>query len=166
MIRPSREALTAEAFAAYGQVVEVPDTGGRLINGGTAWRYDDVASLALDAQGGRALLSLFRVQPARFPLRCAQLERHPVSSQLFLPLGERPFLVVVALGQDAPDPATLRVFVSNGHQGVNYAPGTWHHPTLALEVETDFLVLGRQDTRPADNCDEVPFQDGAVFELT
>ncbi|MBM7111957.1 ureidoglycolate lyase [Archangium primigenium] len=166
MIQPIREALTAEDFAAYGQVVEVPDTGGRLINNGTAWRYDDVAELALDRDGGRPLLSLFRVQPARFPLRCTQLERHPTSSQLFLPLGERPFLVVVALGRDAPDPATLRVFVTNGHQGVNYAPGTWHHPTLALEVETDFLVLGRADTRPGDNCDELPFEGDMVFELT
>src|SRR6218665_478953 len=166
MIRPMREALTATAFAGYGEVVEIPETGGRIINRGTAWRYDDVAALALDRDGGRALLSLFRVQPAHFPLRCTGLERHPLSSQLFLPLGERPFLIVVALGRDAPDPATLRVFVTNGHQGVNYAPGTWHHPTIALEVENDFLVLGRKDTHPADNCDELPFQGDAVFELT
>jgi ureidoglycolate lyase len=166
MIRPKREALTAAAFSGYGEVLEVPDTGGRLINGGTAWRHDGMAALALERDGGRALLSFFRVQPARLPLRCTQLERHPVSTQLFLPLGARPFLVVVARGEHAPDPATLRFFVTNGRQGVNYAPGTWHHPTLALDEVTDFLVLGREDTRPGDNCDELPFAGGAVFELT
>ncbi|MFY0583401.1 ureidoglycolate lyase [Cystobacter fuscus] len=124
MIRPKREALTAAAFAGFGEVVEVPEQGGRLINNGTAWRFDDVAALALDKNGGRALLSLFRVQPASLPLRCTRLERHPVSSQLFLPIGSRPFLVVVAHGHAAPDPATLRVFITNGQQGVNYAPGT------------------------------------------
>ena len=165
-MRPKREALTAEAFAPFGQVVEVPRAGGRLINSGTAWRFDDVAALALHHNGGRALLSLFRVQPAALPLRCTRLERHPLSSQLFLPLGERPFLVVVARGERAPDPATLRVFLTNGRQGVNYAPGTWHHPTLALDTETDFLVLGRADARPDDNCDELDFPDGAAVELT
>ena len=166
MMRATREALTAEAFARFGQVVEVPPGGGRLINYGTARRFDDVAALALDAQGGRSLLSLFRVQPAPLPLRCTRLERHPLSPQLFVPLGGRPFLVVVAHGRDAPDPTTLRVFVTNGHQGVNYAPGTWHHPTLALDTETDFLVLGRADAQPDDNCDELSFPDGAAVELT
>jgi ureidoglycolate lyase len=166
MIRPKREALTAAAFAGFGEVVEVPEEGGRLINSGTAWRFDDVAALALDTNGGRALLSLFRVQPARLPLHCSRLERHPMSSQLFLPIGGRPFLVVVAHGRDAPDPATLRVFVTNGHQGVNYAPGTWHHPAIALDSVTDFLVLGRADAQPDDNCDELPFPGQAVVEIT
>lgn len=166
MIRPKREALTAAAFAGFGEVVEVPEQGGRLINSGTAWRFDDVAALALDKNGGRALLSLFRVQPASLPLRCTRLERHPVSSQLFLPIGSRPFLVVVAHGHTAPDPATLRVFITNGHQGVNYAPGTWHHPAIALDTVTDFLVLGRADARPDDNCDELPFPGEAVVEIS
>ena len=31
---------------------------------------------------------------------------------------------------------------------------------------TDFLVLGRADARPDDNCDELPFPGEAVVEIT
>jgi ureidoglycolate lyase len=36
-------------------------------------------------------------------------------------------------------------------EGVNYAPGVWHHPLLALEKESDFLVIDREG--PGDNCE-------------
>jgi ureidoglycolate lyase len=37
---------------------------------------------------------------------------------------------------------------------VNYAKGTWHHFLLALEAESDFLVVDR-DGGPGENLDEV-----------
>ncbi len=120
----------------------MPATGGRTINDGTALRFDDVARLVLNAPGGRPLASLFRVAPAAMPMLCRALERHPRSSQLFVPLDGRRFLVVVALGDAAPDPARVRAFLTDGRQGVNYAPGTWHHPAIALDSPTDFFVLG------------------------
>ena len=34
----------------------------------------------------------------------------------------------------------------------HYAPGTWHHPLLALNAVSDFLVIDRSG--PGNNCDE------------
>ena len=36
---------------------------------------------------------------------------------------------------------------------VNYHAGTWHHPLLALDGISDFLVIDRAG--PGNNCDEV-----------
>ena len=81
-----------------------------------------------------------------------------------LPLGERRFLVLVAPAPlTEPEAAAVRVFVTNGRQGVNYRPGTWHHPVLALDAETDFVMVGRRDR--GDDCDVVPFAGGASVRL-
>ena len=75
------------------------------------------------------------------------LERHPRGSQAFVPLSDAPYLVVVA-----DDPSTPpRCFLARG-QGVNFRAGTWHHPLLALERTSDFLVVDREGDD--DNCDE------------
>jgi hypothetical protein len=46
----------------------------------------------------------------------------------------------------APDeagrPGTPRLFLGQG-RGVAYNRGTWHHPLLALEAVSDFLVVDR-----------------------
>ena len=81
-----------------------------------------------------------------------------------MPLGERRFLVIVApAGGDAPDPARVRAFLTNGRQGVNYRRAVWHHPLLALDTATDFVVLGRSvDDR---DCDVVALDGGAVLTV-
>ncbi|MFP5402573.1 MAG: ureidoglycolate lyase, partial [Gammaproteobacteria bacterium] len=52
-----------------------------------------------------------------------------------------------------PQVEDLAVFLARGDQGVNYATGVWHHPLLALEGVSDFLVVDRSG--PGHNCDEV-----------
>lgn len=59
---------------------------------------------------------------------------------------------VVAGLAPAPTGADLKAFLAAPGQGVNYAPGVWHHPLLALEAESDFLVVDRAG--PGANCDE------------
>jgi len=140
------EPLTAQAFAPFGEVIEVSDRAQRLrINNGFAERYHDLAKVDVgDAQdGGRALLNIFRAQPRVLPLAVSLLERHPLGSQAFMPLACRPYLVIVAPGVAAPDLTGIRCFLASGSQGVNYARGTWHHPLVALGEECDFLVVDR-----------------------
>ena len=159
------EPLSRVAFQDFGDVIEVPPDGGRTANDGTALRYDDVAALELTADGGRPTLGLFRVKPVRLPLECRTLERHPLSSQAFMPVGGHRFLVLVAAaGGDRPDASGTRAFVTDGRQGVNYRPGVWHHPVLALDVETDFVMVGRADD--GRDCDVVPFADGACLRIS
>src|SRR3954471_8257663 len=99
---PLRE-IAADRFAPYGQLLETPGTGPRL---------DHVGEVVNRRPGARANLALVRAQPAPMPLRIAELERHPWSSQAFFPLDADDYLVVVARddGAGRPDLATLAAF--------------------------------------------------------
>jgi ureidoglycolate lyase len=149
--------LTREAFAPFGDVVETEGSQAFAINDGFATRHHDLARIDVVEAGGRPLINIFRARPWPQPVRIRLMERHPLSSQAFVPLAPRPFLVVVAPPGETPDPAAIRAFVTDGAQGVNYRRGVWHHPLLALERETDFLVVDRgADDR---NCDEFHFDE-------
>lgn len=146
------EPLTAEAFAPYGDVIEASDRAEQVpINYGWTTRFRDLAGLDYADDGGRAMVSIMRSKPMT-PLVLKIFERHPIGSQAFVPLQGRPFLVAVAPPGDF-DPAAVRVFRAEAHQGVNYAKGTWHHFLLALDAESDFLVIDRDG--PGDNLDEI-----------
>jgi len=151
--------LTREDFAPFGDVIESEGRAHHPINAGSAQRFDDLASVEVTAAGGRPQISLCRAEPVTLPLRLRLMERHPLSSQAFIPLAPARFLLVVAAPGDAPDPSALRAFVTDGSQGINYARGTWHHPVLALDHVTDFLVVDRGG--PGENCDVISFGDAA-----
>ena len=137
------ETLSRAGFAAFGDVIAVAGSRHYTINDGHAERHHDLARVDVADEGGRPLINIFRATPWPLPLSVAMVERHPLSSQAFIPLAPARFLLVVAAPGDAPDPSALRVFVTDGSQGVNYARGTWHHPVLALDHVTDFLVVDR-----------------------
>lgn len=146
------EPLTAEAFAPFGDVIEASGRAERIaINYGMTTRFNDLARIDVADAGGHAIVSLFRGHPLEPPV-LKVFERHPLGSQGFMPLSGLPFLVAVAPCGDF-DPAAVRVFRSEPHQGVNYAKGVWHHFLLPLDEESDFLVIDRAG--PGENLDEV-----------
>lgn len=160
------QALTPAAFAPYGQVLAWPASGGptapaETVNAGTAQRLPLLADAQLAAEGGRPVVALYRAQAQALPLRLRLMERHRHGSQSFAPLGTavRMLVVVADPRLAAPTAADLRAFVSDGRQGVWLAPGTWHHPLLALDAG-DLLVLERR--ADAVDCDERPL-DPAVW---
>ncbi len=155
--------LTPEAFRPFGDVVETRTAvDERLINEGNTTRFHDLARLDLEADGGRPLLSIFRSRPLPAPVRITTMERHPLSSQMFYPLSGNPYLVVVAPPGEL-DESAIQVFRAGPNQGVNYASGTWHHYSLALDSISDFLVIDRGG--PEENCDEVPLQTPLTIAL-
>lgn len=146
------EILTAEVFAPFGDLIEAGvSTPHFSINYGHTQRFHDLAKVDVSNGEGRAGISIFRSIPLPMPIQIRLLERHPLSSQAFFPLSPRPFLVVVAPPGDL-DESAIRVFLAQPGQGVNYHAGTWHHSCLALEAESDFLVVDRIGQGP--NCDE------------
>lgn len=134
--------LTTAAFAPFGTVLEAPEGGGRSINAGTSLRFDLVDDLDLDRAGGRPMVAIYRASPRRFPFAVVELERHLLGSQLFVPLGEARFVLVVAAAGAPPDGSALRAFMTDGRQGVVLAPGAWHHGLLSL-VAADYVVVER-----------------------
>lgn len=144
------EPLTRAAFSAFGDVIE-PESAKAVhaINEGTAQRYDALARVDIAGADGYPVISLFRAQPRQLPFTLASLERHPLGSQAFMPLGHAPYLVVV--GVDGMTPP--RAFLASARQGINFHRGTWHHALLALERESDFLVIDRAGE--VSNCEEM-----------
>jgi ureidoglycolate lyase len=145
--------LTPAAFVPYGDVIQIEGSHHYTINSGYAERYHDLAAVDVMEQGGRPLISIFRATPRPLPLRIQIMERHPLSSQAFVPLSRIPFLVVVAPPSDDLGAESLRAFVTDGRQGINYRRGVWHHALLALETACDFLIVDRGG--PGEDCDEV-----------
>lgn len=147
------EPLTREGFAPFGDVIECHGAASFPINEGTTDRFHDLAALDVEEAGGRAIISIFRGRPRTYPLEITMMERHPISSQSFYPLENRPYVVVVAAAHTDPLKSDLRVFMATGRQGVNYHRGVWHHPLLVLQCESDFLIVDRGGA--GDNLDEV-----------
>lgn len=152
--------LTAAAFEPFGDVIESAQEFS-VINRGTTHQFADLAKVEVTEAGGRSRVSLYCVVPYELPLPLRMLERHPLGSQLFMPLHGERFLVVVAPRGDKIDPGAVKAFVTSGRQGVNYRPGTWHHPVIALGDLSEFLVLDRAG--PGENCDEFPLDPDALL---
>jgi ureidoglycolate lyase len=147
--------LTREAFRPYGDVIQVAESRHYTINQGWAERYVDMAALDLLQDDGKPNVGIVRAEARPMPLRIKLMERHPKSSQLFIPLAARPFLVLVAPPGDLR-PENIVAFKTMAGQGINYGRGVWHHPLIALDQSTDFLVVDRHAKDK--NCDEVSLE--------
>tara|TARA_B100001059_G_C17711561_1_gene515787 strand:+ start:50 stop:607 length:558 start_codon:yes stop_codon:yes gene_type:complete len=172
--------LTKEAFAPFGDVVEVPDIKQRdkedssliMINGGNTERYDSLANVELEAAGGtdntHAVINIFRAQPRPVSKDLAMdiemVERHPFGSQSFHPLSGEEYLVLVADAVEEPTPENLHLFIARADQGINYHKNTWHHPVLGLNKVCDFLVVDRKGG--GNNCEEYFFGENVKIKIT
>ncbi|MEK9626504.1 MAG: ureidoglycolate lyase [Gammaproteobacteria bacterium] len=129
-------------FTPFGDVVEARSEQVMDINEGTSKRFHDLALVDVASENGRPLVNIFRASPYPQPLRLAMMEKHPLGSQLFMPLQAHPYLVAVAPRGERVHAADIQVFLARGDQGVNFHPGVWHHPLLVLQQQ-DFLVIDR-----------------------
>jgi ureidoglycolate lyase len=134
--------LTKAAFEPFGDVVEADPATMRLINGGTTERFHALGHPQALGEGAELIISLFRGQPRTLPYQIDMMERHPLGSQSFHPLQDRPWLVVVA-EDEGGRPGVPHVFMATGRQGINYRANIWHHPLMALVKISDFLVVDR-----------------------
>jgi len=154
--------LTAEAFAPFGEVIEVADQTAVMINDGNTERYDSLAKVECAGEGDVAVINIFRAQPRELPMRIRMMEKHPLGSQSFHPLSGEPYLVLVANPVEHPEPKDLQLFLAQANQGINYRANTWHHPILGLNKVCDFLVVDRKGEDH--NCDEFYFDDDMIID--
>lgn len=157
------EPVTRAAFAPFGQLIEAAGASSEA-NQGTAARFDFAARLANLRPHARPNVAVFRAQPRALPMAVRLLERHPGSTQMFVPMTAPRYgvLVAAAAPNGAPDLATLRAFAFASHQAVNYDAGTWHHPMIALDAPSDFVMLAWEDGTAGD-CVEHPLPEGVVL---
>lgn len=133
--------LTAEGFAPFGEVLAPREAPSRLINEGRCERHHALATV--ERGGGEAIISIFRSEGVSLPHDCTLLERHPLGSQAFMPLGDQPWLSVVAPDEGGRPGAPLAFLVPAG-VGVNLRAGTWHGVLTPLGGPADFLVVDRE----------------------
>jgi ureidoglycolate lyase len=133
------EPLVEAEFAPFGQVVETPDAPGREFFS---------AELENARPDAHVDLSVATLEPlVELPLTITLMERHPYSSQTFLPLGASRYFVIVApdAPDGGPDMGAVRAFIADGRQGVTYRRGTWHHGMTVLDTIARMAVLMWRD---------------------
>ncbi|MEX2518650.1 MAG: ureidoglycolate lyase [Paracoccaceae bacterium] len=134
------EPMKAEAFAPFGEVIELKAAPDRLINQGLCGRHHDLARL--DFTDGRAGISLFAAEARSLPYKLEMMERHPAGSQAFIPMTMEPFLVIVAPDESGA-PGAPRAFLTAPGTGVNFAAGVWHGVLTPLAEPGLFAVIDR-----------------------
>ena len=136
--------LTAEAFALFGQVIQTYVAA-------IGWRAR-VAALENRRPAAVPHLAVTRLVPTALPVRATALERHPFSSQTFVPTDLSRYLVAVCPSGPDGEPIVERLLalVADVTLGVNYAPGAWHHPMAILDRSGEYVVLRWYDDSPAD----------------
>jgi ureidoglycolate lyase len=146
------EPLTSEKFAPFGDVIEARGREHFTINQGFGERFSDLARIDTGSQGGETAIGIVRGLSHPLPIALRLVERHPLGSQIFFPLQDKDWLIVVADAQGTPDPPSLRAFRASGRQGINFARNVWHHPLLAPSPSGDFLLIDRKG--PGNNLEE------------
>ncbi len=145
--------LTKAAFAPFGDVVEMEGARQVPTNQGFGVRFNDLVRADVAAEDGAVNVSIFTANPRPMPIAITLMERHPIGSQMFFPLQDRDWLVLVA--GDLDDDASFRAFRASGRQGINYVRNVWHFPLLVFDAGSRFLVVDRQG--PGNNLEEVWF---------
>lgn len=212
------EELRQEAFSSFGTVIENPHPSlvpsphiqelpqnAVQANQGSALKYLDVTQLkdfyhsAPSGVPAKVVMNMFVCAPRKLiPSQGASsiegllpveiLERHPYTTQTFIPLGISPadasearYLVIVAPslppasndgslpvpdasglpGRGLPDLTRIRAFVANGSQAVTYGPGTWHAPIAVVGSKPiGFVVVQFANGVGIEDCQEVEWTNG------
>lgn len=138
MSRLSLSPLSATAFAPYGTVIA---------HEGNDRRHFLPRAMA-GAEGLTLTAWVSRIHhPMPHDFVLTEMERHPYSDQLFVPLSGQRYIVIVcddAGGQ--PDSSTLKGFVTRPGQGVMFRRMVWHAGMQVLDAPAEFFVqMNRHD---------------------
>jgi len=157
------EPLTKEAFAPYGDVIEIDGAKHFGMNDDGMERYYDLANIDVDHDaGGKPVISMTvcnKVDSMPYHMYC--IEKHPRGSQAFIPMTSSPLIVAVAEPSETVDISKIKAFVSNGKQGINYNKNVWHMPTICLDADQQFIIVDRGGK--GDNCDLVTISDKKIM---
>lgn len=163
-MRVAPRPITAESFAPFGTLIDARSRTPEPINAGTTRRHPDLASLDVRGPGVDPRLGIYVARARLFPLAIEKLERHAQAAQVFIPMGDHAFIVVVAPGGATPDWEGLQAFVTSPGQAIALRRGCWHHGLVALGDGERFAVIEggnyREDTEeiaaPRDIALEAP----------
>ena len=145
--------LTKQAFAPFGEVIETDGLNPMIINQGFAKRFNTLAYVDVSDEGGLVNISIVTATPRPKPIVIKLMERHPLGSQIFFPLQDEEWLVLVCT--DPKIETSYRLFQATGLQGINYRKNAWHHPLL-VQGNNRFIVVDRRG--PGNNLEEMQLE--------
>ncbi|MAH84277.1 MAG: Ureidoglycolate hydrolase [Rhodospirillaceae bacterium TMED8] len=154
--------LTKRNFAPFGDLIRASGKPDMIINDGRCGRFNDLAKLEFLGDDARPALSIFRSKACCPPFKLELMERHPLGSQSFIPLGPDPFIVIVA-PDDGGVPGPPEAFMTKSMQGVNYHANAWHGVLTALVHDAEFLVVDRLG--PGRNLQEHMFEEPFIISI-
>ncbi len=158
------EDLTAEGFAPFGQVINLP---ARASDGrGEGWEWFGGLG-AMPATGAGYSIGYLNLRPLA-AVRFDWAERHALTSELLVPTsGECVIHVAPADHPDElerlPELERFRLFRVRHGQAVVLNPKVWHGAPLALVDPLQVVVLLQAGTGP-ENSSVVQFPAGAAIE--
>ena len=135
--------ISRSNFTVFGDLISTNDINPMDINAGYAKRFDNLADLNTSKNGGKTIVSIFSALKRAFPMKIDMMEKHPLSSQAFIPMKETTFLAFVAPQGEFPEINKIQSFIIPPKTGINYKPGIWHFPLISTE-NTNFLVIDRK----------------------
>ena len=135
--------ITRSNFATYGDLISSDNIDPININAGYAKRYDNLVNIDTLKDEGKTIVSIFSAIKRTFPMTIDMMEKHPLSSQAFIPMKETTFLSFVAPPGESPETNKIQSFIIPPKTGINYKPGIWHFPLISTE-DTNFLVIDRK----------------------
>tara|TARA_B110000438_G_C15424875_1_gene483571 strand:- start:59 stop:553 length:495 start_codon:yes stop_codon:yes gene_type:complete len=135
--------ISKDNFSEFGDLISSENVIPIDINSGYAKRFDNLANINTSAESGKTIVSIFSSLKRAFPMKIDMMEKHPLSSQAFIPMKETTFLVFVAPHGQEPEISKIKSFIIPPKIGINYKPSIWHFPLISTE-DTDFLVIDRK----------------------
>jgi ureidoglycolate lyase len=139
------EPATAEALKPFGQILGLQSGVAPLKLG----FYEDKVEIrkpvdfVSDETTEFTLATIHRREPT-----VQYIERHFKHTQMFIPLGGKPFVAVMAPPTDGemPNLDEIRAFYFDGTAGFAMHIGTWHEFPFAIGDNTNVIVVLRGET--------------------
>lgn len=187
------EPLTPEAFEPYGGVIsadhQIKSVKSTAANYGTAVKIHKVAPIVnkfKDCPSGKEASANWNIFRCSFPKKSIVtegknelvymgkvLERHPFSTQTFIPMGldlsKNSYLVIVAKNDEdtaptnLPQPSSIKAFICKGNQSITYGQGVWHAPMVVVDQDSphvDFAVFIHENGVDNEDVEECYFEPG------
>lgn len=139
------EPATAEALAPFGQILGLQAGVAPLKLGfyGEKVEIRKPVNFISDETTEFTLATLHRREAS-----VQYIERHFKHTQMFIPLGGKPFVAVMAPPTDGemPNLDEMRAFLFDGTAGFAMHIGTWHEFPFPIHDDTNVIVVLRGET--------------------
>jgi ureidoglycolate lyase len=139
------EPLTPDAFAPFGEVVGVGDSGPLHVEPGMAGPYAQWGTYSIATRDGEELNLDILTRSANRPVEVTRLNRHRLAPQVQVPLNGAPIFIVVAPREldfsRREDLEQVRAFVSDAGVGVNIGIDVWHEGAYPIAGQAALLNL-------------------------